>query len=84
MTWLTDQFNSIFSAIFVALLGVIAFLVRKILTNDKRVSMLEAEIASREEYRKERDEVINDTLAVIQSDIKRLIGKMVVDYQDQK
>lgn len=83
MNW-WENLNSILAGLLTALLGVIAFFVRKILTNERRISMLETEIENREEYRKERDELINSQLAEIRNDIKRLIGKMTADYQDQK
>ena len=84
MNVLSDNINTIVAAVIAALMGVIGFLVRKVLTNDTRVSMLEKEIEQREEYRKERDEFINAQLGTIQLDIKRLIGKMTTDYRDDK
>ena len=81
---LTDIVNSVIAAAGAALVGFVGFLIRKILTNEKRISLLEAEIEQREKYRRERDLFLNDQLETIQSDIKRLIGKMTADYQDDK
>lgn len=70
---LTDLINSVIAAAGAAIVGFIGFLIRKILTNEKRISLLEAEIERRDEYRKERDLFLNDQLSTIQLDIKRLI-----------
>ncbi len=80
----SNWINSLVAAIIAALLAAIGFLIRKVLTNDTRINMLETEIKQREVYRIERDEFINDQLETIQSDIKRLIGKMTTDYRDDK
>lgn len=81
---LNDIINTAIGTIFAALSAFVAFLIRKILTNEKRISLLEAEIEQRDEYRKERDLFLNEQLSEIRDDIKRLIGKMVSDYQDEK
>lgn len=56
-----------------SLLGAVVVLVRKINTNEKQIEMLKQEIATREEYRKERDEQIKDQLAELRSDVKSLM-----------
>jgi hypothetical protein len=53
--------------------GAIIVLVRKINTNEKQIDLLKAEIATREEFRKERDEEIKGQLAELRSDVKALM-----------
>ena len=67
-----------------AVAGAVAFLVRKVLTNDKQIALLEAEIKQRNETRIERDNNLDDQLSEIRMDIKRLIGKMTNDYKNER
>jgi hypothetical protein len=57
-------------------IGAGAFaLVRKIITNERQIDLLKAEITVREEYRKQRDEAINAQLSEIRDDVKQLMVK---------
>lgn len=56
-----------------ACVGAIIVLVRKIHTNEKQIEMLKQEIATREEFRRERDNEIKGQLAELRSDIKALM-----------
>jgi uncharacterized membrane protein (DUF106 family) len=56
-----------------ASIGAIFVLVRKINTNEKQIELLKKEIATREEFRKERDEEIKGQLAELRSDVKALM-----------
>lgn len=53
--------------------GAVIVLVRKINTNEKQIDLLKQEIATREEFRKERDEEIKGQLAELRSDVKALM-----------
>jgi hypothetical protein len=79
-----DWINSIFAAIATAVVGAFVLLVRKILTSEKKIEVLEKEIATRNEYRLLKDIEINDALDEIRSDIKLLIGKMTRDIRDDR
>lgn len=81
MDWWASLNNLIY-VVTGALAGAIAFLVRKVLTNDKEIALLKNDLEQRNEQRKERDDLINDQLLEIRSDIKRLIGKMNFDYNN--
>ena len=81
MDWWASLNNLIY-VVTGALVGAITFLVRKVLTNDKEIALLKNDLEQRNEQRKERDDVINDQLSEIRSDIKRLIGKMNFDYNN--
>jgi uncharacterized membrane protein (DUF106 family) len=56
-----------------ASVGAIIVLVRKINTNEKQIELLKREIATREEFRKERDEEIKGQLKELRSDVKALM-----------
>lgn len=75
MNW-ADNINTLVAAVIAALMGVIGFLVRKVLTNDTRIGMLEAEIETREKSRVEYNEIINTQLAEIRNDIKNLLARV--------
>lgn len=49
-------------------------LIRKIITNERQIELLKAEITVREEYRKQRDEAFNSQLSEIRDDVKQLMG----------
>ena len=53
--------------------GAVIVLIRKINTNEKQIDLLKAEIATREEFRRERDEEIKGQLAELRSDVKALM-----------
>ena len=81
MDWWASLNNFLY-VVMGALVGAITFLVRKVLTNDKEIALLKKDLEQRNEQRKERDDIINDQLSEIRSDIKRLIGKMNFDYNN--
>ena len=74
MNW-ADNINTLVAAVIAALMGVIGFLVRKVLTNDTRISMLETEIEQREESRREYNDLIQTQLGEIRNDIKNLLSR---------
>ena len=73
MSW-TD-FNSYIYGVLSASVAAIIILVRKVLTNEKKVELLEKEIALRDLYNKDRIEKMEVDLKEIRSDIKLLIGR---------
>lgn len=81
MDWWASLNNLIY-VVTGTLAGAIAFLVRKVLTNDKEIALLKNSLEQRNEQRKERDDIINDQLVEIRTDIKKLIGKMNFDYNN--
>lgn len=81
MDWWASLNNLIY-VVTGTLAGAIAFLVRKVLTNDKEIALLKSNLEQRNEQRKERDDIINDQLVEIRTDIKKLIGKMNFDYNN--
>lgn len=83
MNW-WESLNNFIYIVMGAVAGAVAFLVRKVLTNDKQIALLEAEIKQRNETRIERDENLDNQLSEIRSDIKRLIGKMTNDIQNYR
>lgn len=83
MNW-WESLNNFIYIVMGAVAGAVAFLVRKVLTNDKQIALLEAEIKQRNETRIERDNNLDDQLSEIRMDIKRLIGKMTNDYKNER
>jgi uncharacterized membrane protein (DUF106 family) len=81
MNW-WDSLNNFIYIVMGAVAGAVAFLVRKVLTNDKQIALLEAEIKQRNEARMERDENLDNQLSEIRSDIKRLIRQDISDYRN--
>lgn len=81
MDWWASLNNLIY-VVTGTLAGAIAFLVRKVLTNDKEIALLKNRLEQLNEQRKERDDIINDQLVEIRTDIKKLIGKMNFDYNN--
>jgi hypothetical protein len=79
-----DWLNGLYTAIVAAVVGAFSLLVRKILTSEKKIEVLEKEIATRNEYRLLKDIEINDALDEIRSDIKLLIGKMTRDIKEDR
>lgn len=83
MNW-WESLNNFIYIVMGAVAGAVAFLVRKVLTNDKQIALLEAEIKQRNETRIERDNNLDSQLSEIRTDIKRLIGKMNNDYTNER
>lgn len=83
MNW-WESLNNFIYIVMGAVAGAVAFLVRKVLTNDKQIALLEAEIKQRNETRIERDNNLDDQLSEIRMDIKHLIGKMTNDYKNER
>lgn len=81
MNW-WESLNNFIYIVMGAVAGAVAFLVRKVLTNDKQIALLEAEIKQRNETRIERDENLDNQLSEIRSDIKRLIRQDTSDYRN--
>lgn len=75
MNW-ADNINTLVAAVIAALMGVIGFLVRKVLTNDTRISMLEKEINTREVSRVEYNNIINEQLAELRDDVKKILSSV--------
>lgn len=81
MNW-WESLNNFIYIVMGTVAGTIAFLVRKVLTNDKQIALLEAEIKQHNETRIERDENLDNQLSEIRSDIKRLIRQDTSDYRN--
>lgn len=81
MNW-WESLNNFIYIVMGAVAGAVAFLVRKVLTNDKQIALLEAEIKQRNEARLERDSHLDDQLTEIRTDIKRLIRQDTSDYRN--
>ena len=71
MSW-SDINNWVYGLVTALIAGVIA-LIRKVLTNEKQIQLLEADIKRREEYNQERFEEIKIQLTEVKQDIKELI-----------
>jgi hypothetical protein len=56
-----------------AAVGAVVVLIRKINTNEKQIELLKQEIATREEFRRERDNEIKGQLSELRSDVKVLM-----------
>jgi membrane protein involved in colicin uptake len=72
--WISDV-NVWLYGIASSLAGAVVVLVRKVYTNEKQIQLLQAEITTREEYRKEKDEEIKEQLTEMRNDIKSLLSK---------
>lgn len=57
------------------LIAGVIYLIRKINTNEKAIELLKQEIATREDYRKERDAEVKETLKELRDDIKNILNK---------
>lgn len=84
MDWWT-QLNNFIYVVMGAIVGAFVLLVRKILTNEKKIELLEVEIKQRNESREKYDanlsrelaenrEDINEQLSEIRHDIKNLLA----------
>lgn len=68
-----EDINSWLLAIASGAASMTIILIRKMNTNEKKIALLEQEIATRESYRRDRDEEFRDQLAELRSDVKSLI-----------
>lgn len=68
-----EDINSWLLAIASGAASMILLLIRKVSTNEKKIALLEAEIATREAYRKDRDEALDEQLTELRRDIKDLL-----------
>lgn len=71
MSW-SDINNWVYGLV-TALISGIIILIRKVLTNEKQIQLLEADIKRREEYNREKFEEIKIQLTEVKHDIKELI-----------
>lgn len=78
MNYLEDALHSFVTWIVVSVGGAVVWLFRKVLTNERQISMLKAEIDSREERRNEDRQVmqeIREDLKGVKNDILDLWKK---------
>lgn len=71
------QLNNAIYALVAAVIGAFVVLIRKVLTNEKQIALLKAEIAQRNEYRMEKDEEVNDQLTELRNDVKDILRRMI-------
>lgn len=71
--WISELNTWVYGVASSAAFGIV-YLIRKINTNEKQITLLKQEIALREEYRKARDETLNNQLSEIRDDVKQLMG----------
>jgi len=67
------EIKDILLALVTALLGGISFLIRKILTSEKKIAILETALLEMKEERKAHDEKVDDMLTELRYDIKSLL-----------
>jgi hypothetical protein len=67
-----DFDNYIYGAISAVATGGV-LLIRKVLTNEAKLRLLQQEISQREEFRKERDKKLEDQLSEIKDNVNTLI-----------
>lgn len=78
MNYLEDALHSFVTWVVVSVGGAVVWLFRKVLTNERQISMLKAEIDSREERRNEDRQVmqeIREDLKGVKNDILDLWKK---------
>ncbi len=80
MDWWTSLNNLIY-VVTGAVVGAFVLLIRKVLTNDTQIKLLQSEIKQRNEYREEKDEEFNYQLKEIRADVKRLIRQDTSEYR---
>lgn len=68
-----DDVNSWLLAAASGAASMVVVLIRKVNTNEKKIALLEAEIATREGYRKDRDDEFRAQLNELRSDVKDII-----------
>lgn len=81
---LLDHFNQFLYAAYAAIIGAVVLLIRKVLTNEKQIELLKSKLDERDVTRRERDDFINDQLYELRMDVKKLIGKMYSDVEENK
>lgn len=72
MSIIQDFDNYIYGAISAVATGGV-LLIRKVLTNEAKLRLLQQEISQREEFRKERDKKLEDQLSEIKDNVNTLI-----------
>lgn len=72
MSIIQDFDNYIYGAISAVATGGV-LLIRKVLTNEAKLRLLQQEISQREEFRKERDKKLEDQLSEIKENVNTLI-----------
>jgi hypothetical protein len=72
LSLIQDFDNYIYGAISAAATGGV-LLIRKVLTNEAKLRLLQQEISQREEFRKERDKKLEDQLSEIKDNVNTLI-----------
>lgn len=70
------QVNNAIYAIVAAVITAFAVLIRKVLTNEKQISILKAEIETRNQYRLEADARVNVALDELRTDVKDILKRM--------
>jgi len=70
------QLNNAIYAIVAAVIAAFVVLIRKVLTNEKQISILKAEIETRNQYRQEADERVNNALDELRADVKDILKRM--------
>jgi uncharacterized membrane protein (DUF106 family) len=70
------QLNNAIYAIVAAVIAAFVVLIRKVLTNEKQISILKAEIETRNQYRQEADERVNEALDELRTDVKDILKRM--------
>jgi hypothetical protein len=73
LSW--EDINTWLYWIATSLAASVVFLIRKVLTNERQIELLQKEIALRESHNREKFNSINEGLSEIRSDIKQLIGR---------
>lgn len=68
-----DDVNSWLLAAASGAASMVVVLIRKVNTNEKKIALLEAEIATREGYRKDRDDEFRAQLNELRQDVKDII-----------
>lgn len=75
MSQWVSELNTWVYGIVTGLIAGIIWLIRKVVTNEKQLDLLKQELTTREEYRKEAEQKINEHLSELRSDIKNLLSK---------
>lgn len=81
MDWWT-QLNNFIYVVMGAIVGAFVLLVRKILTNEKEIELLKAEIKQRNENREKYDENLSRELAENRADINAQLSEIRHDVKN--
>lgn len=73
---MADVSSYVYGAL-VALISAVIWLLRKVITNEQQLKLLNQEIAMREEWRKENDEEIKAQLKELREDVKALVNRAI-------